>query len=250
MRAFAAVLGICALLALGAFFWLSAGGEPSAGAAADLARPAPAVSHAAEQELGGLRTRVHLLEAELETVRDELAGLKVQRSAVELEPEPGDPAAAPAGAFLTDFSQRERQAVIDIVELERQRVAAERDASRDLRAEQRLRSRAQRIAERVGLAPGQDEALAKLWMEERRRGELLRDDFRAAGYTPAAREVLRDRQRELEDWMKAALEQGFGADTAAQLDKALRKENDKDKDKQRSDDEKRGKRGKRDGKNA
>ena len=198
-----------------------------------------AAQGARERELGTLRTRVHALEAELETVRDELALLRVDRQPLEVTngPEQPDPAAAPADAFLSDFSQRERRAVVDIVAAERARVAAERDSERALRSEQKLRARARRVAERAGLAVGQDEALAQLLLEERRRERGLNEEFRAAGFSFEAREALRAGKRELDGWFDAALEGSLGADAAADVRKVLEKEDGRGRRKTDGDEE-------------
>ncbi len=231
MKPLAALAGTCLALAAGVALWLTADRPASGAPPAELARPAPGPGSgpgADPAELGSLRTRVHVLEAELGAVRDELAALRVDRRAAEVEPAPADPAEAPAGAYLTDFSQRDRAVVLDIVESERQRIAAERSADRDLRAEQRLRERARRVAERAGLAAGQDEVLVALWTEERRREEALRREFRDAGYTPEAREALRDARRDLEEWLDASLAQSFGAELARDVRKATKKQADRD----------------------
>jgi len=113
-------------------------------------------------------------------------------------------------------SPEAREFVLDVLAQKEEQERLVREAEQRQRNEERLLREADRIAEAVGLGPGQKDDLFGILLEESSRRETMRDAMREGGWEN--REQMGADMRALNDWKEQELAQKFGTDLASQID--------------------------------
>ncbi|MEW6072376.1 MAG: hypothetical protein AB1726_07210 [Planctomycetota bacterium] len=169
------------------------------------AEPAPS-----ELAGGAPSPTVRELEMRVATLESKLAALANLRRPVEDAGEAPESLALPDDPVARDFvlhvlSQKE----------EADRLAREEEQRR--RNEERLLREAERIAQAIGLAGGQTDALYGVLLEDNARREALFETMRAGNFGPESRDAMRQEMQAIQDWRQQALTAKLGADVAQQV---------------------------------
>jgi hypothetical protein len=168
--------------------------------------PAAHPAASAGDDVGGLLAAVQdklaVLEIEVASLREELA----RRESASAE------AAELVAARPEALASLPREAIVRVMEEERQKEAAKREEERKLRELEALQRVSERAAKDLGLGPADQERLTTFLVAAgEKRDELFR------GARDAGPEGFRTAFEELRTWREAELEKTFGKDLAQQL---------------------------------
>ncbi|HVS12189.1 MAG TPA: hypothetical protein VMS76_20170 [Planctomycetota bacterium] len=176
---------------------------------------APARAEPAEAPIGpeleGLRAEIAMLSGRLAKVQDELGRL---RDAAERTPVQPASLEGSGAAAKVEVPPIQRQAVLQILEEERQREEDEREAQRKERELRAIENRAGRVARELGMSPADERRLVELMVIETQRRDELIAQVRDGGFD---RETMRQSMQELQRWRSDELAKSFGPSLAQQI---------------------------------
>jgi hypothetical protein len=168
--------------------------------------PAPAEPVPASGDLGAslaaVRDQLAVLEIEVASLREDLA----RRESTEVA------AVAPAGATPDELAGLPREAIVRVLEEERQKEAQKREEERKQRELREYERLSERAAKDLGLAAADQQRLTTFLVAA---GEKRDELFRGARDTGP--EGVRTAFEELRVWREAELEKTFGKDLSQQL---------------------------------
>lgn len=161
--------------------------------------------------------RIQMLESRLGEMSNEIATLTAQmrelRDAQNREPAlAANDLSATAAASATPV---QREAVLKILEEERDRQAKEREATRLEREKEVAKTRAARVAKELSMAPADEARLAELMVQSNAKRQELFDKVREDGFD---RENMRTSFEELRKWQTDQLSGAFGPALAEQIE--------------------------------
>jgi len=228
---FAAVLLSFPALIVGGLYVSQVGHDSQEVLPATSARP---VSSANDSELSA---RIDALQAEVRSLRLQVAELQDAREPALASP---DAVAARPRVAEETLTHLQRSAVVDVIEAERERLVAEKQAVIEEKETRRVFDRADRVAQRLGLTEHEEKLYADVLLGERDRRTELKASAREQGGGRAMKEFVKAGDAEIKAWREARTEELLGY-TAAQSIREL----GSDKDMRRSKDESKAKRSKK-----
>lgn len=217
MKSFLVVFAIALLAvgggAVGAFFMSDVAPKPvheevvtAAEAVTPTARAAPADDDALRAQVDALSAQVARLEEEIDRLREG----KVRTLAI----------AEPQTAAVAGAPKPQRDAILQVIEEDRQERQRKQQEERDQREMDQLLARSERIAKEVGLDARQQKALTDVLVLERQKTEEMRAQFRGDdGGAPRDFEQVREQFQTLRAWRTQELTTRFGADIAERIEK-------------------------------
>lgn len=161
-----------------------------------------------------LAEQVAILSGEVDSLRRELASLR------ESQDRQAVPSAVESAPINVDqLAAVQRDAVVQILQEERDREAAKRDEERKLREQQALAERASRLAKELGLGAADEGKLTDfMGVAATKRDELFRG-MRDGNFD---REAMRTNVETYRSWAETELTATFGANLGAQIMQANR----------------------------
>jgi hypothetical protein len=105
-----------------------------------------------------------------------------------------------------------REAIVEVITEERERLEAERRTQREQRELDLLLTRAEGIARELGLSPGEEKILGDILIEERQRTAELLSGLKESR-TPGARVAVKLALKDLASWRSQELVQRLGTVT-------------------------------------
>jgi hypothetical protein len=158
---------------------------------------------ALESRIGELTSMVASLTSEVRTLRDSASR------------EPALAATDPAASAQVSASPVQREAVLKILEEERDREAKEREAARLEREKEQAKARAARVAKELSLNAADEARLAELMVTSNVKRQELFDKVRDDGFD---RDAMRTSFEELRKWQTDQLTTAFGPGLAEQIE--------------------------------
>jgi hypothetical protein len=162
-------------------------------------------------ELEGLRAEIAMLSGRLAKVQDELGRLRDAADRTPVQPASLESSGAAAKVEIPPI---QRQAVLQILEEERQREEDEREAQRQERELRAIENRAGRVAKELGMSPADERRLVELMVIETQKRDELISQVRDGGFD---RDTMRQSMQELQRWRTDELAKSFGPSLAQQI---------------------------------
>jgi hypothetical protein len=162
-------------------------------------------------ELEGLRAEIAMLSGRLAKVQDELGRLRDAADRTPVQPAQLEGAGVAAKVEVPPI---QRQAVLQILEEERQREEDEREAQRQERELRAIENRAGRVAKELGMSPADERRLVELMVIETQKRDELISQVRDGGFD---RDTMRQSMQELQRWRTDELAKSFGPSLAQQI---------------------------------
>ena len=161
-----------------------------------------------------LAEQVAILSGEVDSLRRELASLR------ESQDRQAAPSAVESAPINVDqLAAVQRDAVVQILQEERDREAAKRDEERKLREQQALAERSARLAKELGLGAADERKLTEfMGVAAAKRDELFRG-MRDGNFD---RDAMRTNFETYRSWAETELNATFGANLGAQIMQANR----------------------------
>lgn len=168
-------------------------------------------------EIAALKDQVDQLERLVIGLKAEVSMLGDERMRTPVGA--SDTAEAVGTALATDaqFSAAQRQAVVAVIEAERQRLEDEREQARLDREQQRILDRAARVAQELGLGPADEKRLGDLLIEGSLKRTELFAEMRDGGWGPETRGAMRESMNALQESYNASLVSAFGQTLGEQI---------------------------------
>ena len=179
------------------------------------ALPGPAKAEPADAPIGpeleGLRAEIAMLSGRMAKLQDEVGRLRddAARTPVQATHLGGAGTAA-----KVEVPPIQRQAVLQILEEERQRQEDEREAQRKERELRAIENRAGRVAKELGMSPADERRLVELMLIETEKRDALITQVREGGFD---RDTMRQSMQELQRWRQDELGKSFGPSLAEQI---------------------------------
>ena len=155
--------------------------------------------------------RIDALGREVDDLRAQVAALKAGAAR---EPAAAVVAEKPVEEASTSFVADHRDAILRVIEEDRQEQKRKADEEQRARELQAALARAERTAKEFGLGHDQEKSLADVYILERAKIDDLRTQMRDQTGDPAA---MRQSFRELRDWRLNELTTRLGADLAQKI---------------------------------
>jgi hypothetical protein len=173
--------------------------------------PASVAAQPAASESADTLARIDALGREVDDLRAQVAALKAGAAR-----EPAAPVVAekPVEEASTSFVADHRDAILRVIEEDRQEQKRKADEEQRARELQAALARAERTAKEFGLGHDQEKSLADVYILERAKIDDLRTQMRDQTGDPAA---MRQSFRELRDWRLNELTTRLGADLAQKI---------------------------------
>ncbi|TDJ79995.1 MAG: hypothetical protein E2O39_00085 [Planctomycetota bacterium] len=193
----------CAALVLGVTMTIF--GTETGGEAGLLAAPPGPAAPASQARVDALVARIQALTDRVDELSMEITTLRTSSGRAPIEAALGEEVRPGA----TSAATLPREAIVEVITEERERLAAERRLQREQRELDLLLARAEGIARELGLAPGEEKILADVLIEERRRITELLSGLKEER-TPEARVAVKLALKDLASWRSQELTQRLG----------------------------------------
>jgi hypothetical protein len=214
-----AAFSLALLAAGGASFWVvSHSGDESVRAQGQAVQPGTKDRGVDGAEIAALRDQVEQLERLVIGLKAEVTMLGDERMRTPVGASDTAEAVETALAADAQFSAVQRQAVVAVIEAERQRLEDEREQARLDREQQRILDRAARVAQELGLGPADEKRLGDLLIESTlKRSELFARLREGGGWGPETRGVMRENMTALQESYEVSLITAFGQPLGEQI---------------------------------
>ena len=210
--ALGAVFAGAAVAAGGVAYFLSS--APARTSTSETLAAAPGASAVSAGEIADLRDEVRSLTDSVRKLQMDLAGLRSQASREPLAAEPRvDESSAPLATAAVSPVQID-QRVREVLAAERQREEEQAEQERVEREREAAVRQAERIAERLSLAPADQQRLAGHLVNAQDKRRSVMEGMRDAGFD---RDAMRTTFEELRDWNNTELNRLFGPDVGGQI---------------------------------
>jgi hypothetical protein len=166
-------------------------------------------SSVSEGQVGELLARIETLSERVDQLSMEVTGL---RTAAARAPIPSAIDAEVAAATLAT-SAVPREAIVEVIAEERERLEAQRIADKEQRELDRVLARAETISRELGLTPGEEKVLGDVLLEERQLADALLADLKLAD-TRAEKVEMKKAFGEVATWRDQELAKRLGPVTS------------------------------------
>ena len=189
--------------------------RPTTAPAPLVAAPAPGLSPATS--LDG--RSADAVRRDLDDLRLALAGLERKLEALERAPAPlpVQPAAPePEALTSAQLTSKQEHQVFELIEADRARRATERAVARELKRIEGIENYAAAMTTKLGLAPGSEDFLTAVLLEESQRQIEIKD----AGMNwndPNDQRAMKESFAQVREWRTAQFTQHFGPDMARRM---------------------------------
>ena len=207
------------LAAGGASYWVASRSDSGTEGRPDVraAVPGTSIGAADSAEIGALRDQVDQLERLVIGLKAEVSMLADERMRTPVAAADTAEAVETALAADAQFSTAQRQAVVAVIDAERQRLEDEREQERRDREQQRMLDRVARVAQELGMGPADEKRLGDLMIENSLKRTELFAGMRDGGWGSETREVMREGMKTLQESYDASLTTAFGQPLAEQI---------------------------------
>jgi len=196
----------CAALLLGVttyIFGTGTGGDP--GEPGLRAAPPGYAATASEARVDALVARIEALAGRVDELSMEVTSLRTSAARAPIEAALGGEVTPVAASAAT----LPREAIVEVITEERERLEAERRTQREQRELDLLLTRAEGIARELGLAPGEEKIIADVLIDERQRIQELLAGLKESR-TPGAKVAVKLALKDLASWRSQELVQRLG----------------------------------------
>ena len=175
MKALLPLLACIAVVIGVAIFTLTTRAEAARDAASLAAAPSRAPG-ASEAHVAELLARIETLSERVDQLSMEVTGLRTAASRAPI----ASPANEEVAAATLATSALPREAIVEVIAEERERLEAQRIAQKEQRELDRVLARAETISRELGLTPGEEKVLGDVLLEERQLADVLLADLKLA----------------------------------------------------------------------